>query len=83
MFCCSVVNFSKYLAEADSKKKKVTFPGHSEDGEPEAQEAPAKGISPSLEKHRPLRLEEGSQDAPSWGWTRLCARSCPLMLLGE
>ncbi|XP_012928598.1 cell growth-regulating nucleolar protein isoform X2 [Heterocephalus glaber] len=29
--------------EADSKKRKVAFPGHSEDGEPEDGETPAKG----------------------------------------
>lgn len=48
------LNLSNYLVEADSKKKKIKLPGHSEDGEPENHEAPAKGMATIIWKLYPL-----------------------------
>lgn len=52
-------NLSNYLVEAESKKKKIKFPGHSEGEEPENHEASAKGIAAVIWKA-----------LPSLGWGR-------------
>lgn len=50
--------FFFYLVGADSKKKKVKFPEHSEGEEPENHEAPVKGIT-ALWEHSALGGRRG------------------------
>lgn len=45
-----VLNLSAFLDEADTKKKKKKLSEHSQGGEPENHEAPAKGITGILRR---------------------------------
>nr|XP_027795347.1 cell growth-regulating nucleolar protein [Marmota flaviventris]XP_027795355.1 cell growth-regulating nucleolar protein [Marmota flaviventris] len=55
------------IAEADSKMKKMKFPGHPEAGEAEDDEAPTKGTSAPFEEHRLLSLGKEPAEMPlSW-----------------